>query len=80
MKNIRLPKTTADRIHLECFRKDGSSYCIESKRCHVTHVDDDVIDVAMTPLFDGRPGETRRWARGWGTDLRLKQQATATIA
>lgn len=63
MKTIRLPQTQSELIHLECFRENGTSYCIETKRCNAITVECDVIDVILTNL----PGRQQlRLSEGWG--------------
>jgi hypothetical protein len=67
MKIIHLPSHQSEVIHLECFREDGSSYCIETKRCHAISVESDVIDVTLTNL----PGRKQvRFSHGWQDDGR----------
>jgi hypothetical protein len=50
-------------IHLECFRADGTSYCIETKRCNAITVECDVIDVTLTNLSGH---QQLRMSNGWG--------------
>lgn len=81
MKTIRLPQTNSEMIHLECFRSDGSSYCIETKRCGVITVEADVIDVLVTELTATK--RQLRMSRGWemeGRRLDLKQSVSFVLA
>lgn len=81
MKTVRLPQTNSEMIHLECFRSDGSSYCIETKRCSVISVEDDVVDLLVTEL--SAPKRQLRMSRGWemeGRRLALKQSVSFVLA
>jgi len=81
MKTIRLPQTTSELIHLECFREDGSSYCIETKRCNFVTVEDNVIDLVVTELAASK--RQLRMSRGWemeGRRLALKQSVSFVLA
>jgi hypothetical protein len=80
MKTIRLPQTQSPTIHLECFRGDGSGYCIETKRCATIAVEDDVVDVLVTELSASR--RQLRLSRGWddGRRMALKQAVSFVIA
>lgn len=80
MKTIRLPQTDSERIHIECFRDDGSSYCVESRRCVSLAVEDNIVDVVLTQLSDGKK---RRMSHGWNDDgrrLSFRQHASCVIA
>ena len=80
MKTIRLPNSTSEHIHLECFRSDGSSYCIQTKHCNIVTVEDDVVDVVLTQMDDRLK---LRMSRGWQpdrTDLRFKQKVDFVLA
>lgn len=79
MKTLRLPQTQSETIHIECYREDGSSYCIETKRCHSITVEDDVVDVVLTNL----PGRQQlRMSQGWqdGMKFKLKQTVDFVLA
>jgi hypothetical protein len=73
---MQLPETHADRLHLECFLSDGGSYCIETKRCRAVQVCDDVVDVAVTPIVNGKAGRTSRHGPG---AMKLEHAAAATV-
>ena len=80
MKTIRLPNSNSEQIHLECFRSDGSSYCIETKHCNMLTVEDDVVDVLLTQMDNKMK---LRMSRGWQPDrgdLSFKQKVDFVLA
>ena len=83
MKTIRLPQTESDKLHLECYREDGSSYVIETRRCHIIQVEDDIVDVVMTQLTHDR--RQLRLSKDWKpaadtNSLAFKQKVDIVLA
>lgn len=82
MKPIKLPEVNSYHIHLECFRDDGSSYCIETKRCNVILVENCVLDVVLTDM--GNPRHKQVMSRGWespgGSFLGFKHKVDFVLA
>jgi len=77
MTTLRLPEIAASRLHFEFFLDDGTSRILTTKRCQMIQVEDNVVDVAVTPMVDDCPsGPT---IRNWGSGLRIRQCAAATV-